>query len=105
MPASARADLGSFSNRARNPSSLASFLSRLSMCCLETVVFAMFPPEFVRAIASVQLRQLGYPKSTRGRNMRLRRCAILYVTPRERLAFDLGAIMQGATGVSSVVEW
>lgn len=37
--------------------------------------------------------------------MRLRRCAILFVTPKERLEFDLAALAKGGTGVQTVIEW
>jgi len=37
--------------------------------------------------------------------MRLRRCAILFLTPHERLDFQLGSLASGGTGVASVIEW
>ncbi len=37
--------------------------------------------------------------------MRLRRCAILFTTPKERLDFNLAALASGGTGVDSVIEW
>ena len=37
--------------------------------------------------------------------MRLRRCAILFTTPKERLEFNLAALASGGTGVNSVIEW
>jgi len=37
--------------------------------------------------------------------MRLRRCAMLFITPRERLDFQLGELAFGGTGVASVIEW
>ncbi|MBO9661651.1 putative peptide maturation dehydrogenase [Dokdonella sp.] len=37
--------------------------------------------------------------------MRVRRCAIVTIEPRERLAFDLALVVEGGTGLHSVVEW
>ena len=37
--------------------------------------------------------------------MRLRRCAIVHLEPRERLIFDLALLGSGGTGLCSVVEW
>jgi putative peptide maturation dehydrogenase len=38
-------------------------------------------------------------------DMRLRRCAILFTTPKERLDFDLASLAKGGTGVQSTIEW
>lgn len=37
--------------------------------------------------------------------MRIRRCAIVFVEPRERLEFDLVKLLQGSSGVAPVREW
>lgn len=37
--------------------------------------------------------------------MQVRRCAVVFVEPRERLGFDLGLLVAGGTGVASVLEW
>lgn len=37
--------------------------------------------------------------------MRLRRCAILFVTPTERLDFNLATLATGGTGVEARIEW
>ncbi|HET9031393.1 MAG TPA: putative peptide maturation dehydrogenase [Dokdonella sp.] len=37
--------------------------------------------------------------------MQVRRCAVVFVEPRERLDFDLGRLVEGGTGVESVREW
>ncbi|MGB0133609.1 putative peptide maturation dehydrogenase, partial [Dokdonella sp.] len=37
--------------------------------------------------------------------MQVRRCAVVFVEPRERLGFDLGLLVAGGTGVASVREW
>jgi len=37
--------------------------------------------------------------------MRVRRCAIVMIEPRERLAFDLEFLAEGGSGLHSVVEW
>src|SRR5262249_42856516 len=37
--------------------------------------------------------------------MRLRRCAIVHVEPRERLEFDLADLAQGGSGLRDVLEW
>ena len=37
--------------------------------------------------------------------MRVRRCAFVFVEPRERLDFDVGRLVEGGTGVEMVREW
>ena len=37
--------------------------------------------------------------------MQVRRCAVVFVEPRERLGFDLGLLVAGGTGVEMVREW
>ena len=37
--------------------------------------------------------------------MRVRRCAVVFVEPRERLDFDLSRLVTGGTGVEMVREW
>jgi putative peptide maturation dehydrogenase len=37
--------------------------------------------------------------------MRVRRCAIVMLEPRERLAFDLALLVEGGSGLHAVVEW
>lgn len=37
--------------------------------------------------------------------MQVRRCAVVFVEPRERLNFDLGRLVEGGTGVEMVHEW
>ena len=37
--------------------------------------------------------------------MRLRRCAVLWLEPRELATFDLGALLSGGTGVASRMQW
>lgn len=37
--------------------------------------------------------------------MRLRRCAMLMIEPRERLEFDLSLLATGASGLRSILEW
>lgn len=37
--------------------------------------------------------------------MQVRRCAVVFIEPRERLGFDLGLLVAGGTGVESVREW
>lgn len=37
--------------------------------------------------------------------MHIRRCAVVFIEPRERLDFDLGRLVTGGTGVEMVREW
>lgn len=37
--------------------------------------------------------------------MQVRRCAVVFVEPRERLDFDLARLVSGGTGVETVLEW
>lgn len=37
--------------------------------------------------------------------MHIRRCAVVFIEPRERLDFDLGRLVAGGTGVAMVREW
>ncbi len=37
--------------------------------------------------------------------MQVRRCAVVFIEPRERLDFDLGRLVAGGTGVEQVREW
>jgi len=37
--------------------------------------------------------------------MQVRRCAVVYVEPRERIDFDLTRLLEGGTGVAHVREW
>jgi putative peptide maturation dehydrogenase len=37
--------------------------------------------------------------------MQVRRCAVVFVDPRERLDFNLGRLISGETGVKTVLEW
>ncbi len=37
--------------------------------------------------------------------MQVRRCAVVFVEPRERLGFDLGLLVAGGTGVATAREW
>ncbi|MEP6881918.1 MAG: putative peptide maturation dehydrogenase, partial [Dokdonella sp.] len=37
--------------------------------------------------------------------MQIRRCAVVFIEPRERLDFDLGRLVAGGTGVEMVREW
>ena len=37
--------------------------------------------------------------------MQVRRCAVVFIEPRERLDFDISRLLQGCTGVEMVCEW
>ena len=37
--------------------------------------------------------------------MQVRRCAVVFIEPRERLDFDLARLVSGSTGVEMVLEW
>ena len=37
--------------------------------------------------------------------MRLRRCAIVHLEPRERLVFDLALLGDGGNGLRNIIEW
>ncbi|HPG94759.1 MAG TPA: putative peptide maturation dehydrogenase, partial [Dokdonella sp.] len=37
--------------------------------------------------------------------MQVRRCAVVFIEPRERLDFDLGQLVTGGTGIEIVREW
>ena len=37
--------------------------------------------------------------------MRIRRCAVLWLEPREMSSFDLEALLAGGTGVVSAMQW
>src|SRR5688572_2553684 len=46
------------------------------------------------------------PRSTVGvATMRVRRCAVLYLEPRERLAFDLDELLNGGDGLRRERQW
>ena len=44
-------------------------------------------------------------RAFKGSGMRVRRCAILYLEPRERVEFDLHGLLAGSSGAARIVEW
>ncbi len=51
-------------------------------------------------------RCVGYQITTlRNPSMQVRRCAVVFIEPRERLDFDLARLVAGGTGVDTVREW
>lgn len=44
-------------------------------------------------------------KGSHGENMRIRRCSVLYLEPREEVAFDLDSLMAGGDGLRREQRW
>lgn len=67
--------------------------------CWQVLLPLTRPVGFICTRSPVNLSEL------EGNDVRIRRCAILFLEPREETAFDLGSLLEGGDGIRSFSRW